>query len=468
MAKGQAAITAPGGRKRGQSFTSHGHGLLSRWNATEGREVYYVQVYYEGRRYTEAAGTLNQAQRRLGKRLEEVREGTYLPPRARRAAKRAALVRQRSLAFDEASERFLKHVEKHTGYHAAHKGLFKRLGVWFGKSRLDEITRHDVHQFLQDRTKNLGPYKKWPRSIGLRTAYGELTGLSGLYGFLQDVEGFDLVNPCHRPRSRKYAAAEFGAYRPLREKRIPTGVELARIFELAGTVTYQEPDEKGVQRRTGSKFARLPKEQREAARAVFSAAVKACYFLAARPESELCQLQHGDVDLPDRDKVRSLKKGEEVLGSVTFRETKTGVDRTLPLHPEAEEALRAIMLERPKGERGLDAWRATPIFRSVDGTAWDRHSYRKPWKALMVAVAAEFPRLSGMVLRDLRTAASTTMRAAGVDGAIAAKILGHSEAMNASAYTVATDETSRRAILSLLPSATQPAEVAVGVAVKPV
>jgi site-specific recombinase XerD len=125
------------------------------------------------------------------------------------------------------------------------------------------------------------------------------------------------------------------------------------------------------------------------------------------------------------------------------------VDRTLPLHPAAEDALRAIMIERPKDERRLDAWRATPIFRSLDGDAWDRHSYRKPWKALMVAVATEFPRLSGMVLRDLRTAASTTMRSSGVDGAIAAKILGHSEGMNAKAYTVATDESSRRAILSL-------------------
>src|SRR5262249_21677779 len=157
------------------------------------------------------------------------------------------------------------------------------------------------------------------------------------------------------------------------------------------------------------------------------------YYQAARPESETCGLDWRDVWLPDRETVKSIK-GEPILGTVTFRDTKTGVDRRLPLHPEAEAALREIMPERPTDPGEIEGWEALPVFCNADGRRWDRHSYRKPWVALMAAVTKDHPKLAGMVMRDLRTAANTAMREAGTGAAIAAKLLGHSEGMNERHY----------------------------------
>jgi hypothetical protein len=107
------------------------------------------------------------------------------------------------------------------------------------------------------------------------------------------------------------------------------------------------------------------------------------------------------------------------------------------------------MPERPTDPSGIATWESTSVFRNIGGTTWTRQTYRKSWLATIAAVTAKHPRLAGMVLRDLRTAANVRMAEQGTDAAIRAKLLGHSAEMNAGHYVEATDESSRRAVLSL-------------------
>jgi hypothetical protein len=434
---------------------------------TEAGMTYYVRVTPNGRQYREWIGvskidergkdeTEIQAHARLRELRQEMRvarlkKEKWMRPDERKAAELAATegarlaeeqaraaeeAKRLTLLFESAKDRFLKHVASDEEYHAAHEGFFRRLGRAFNGRHMDEITRREVHTFMEDRTNRTGPYADWPRAIGLRSAQTEVTALSALFGFLQDVEGHDLDNPCSRPRSRKYARAKLGVYTPKRKKVVfESEAERDALFLAARTATHKE--------------ARLKAPDQEAARQRFAAFVKATYYLAARPESETCGLDCGDVELPDRSKVVTLKAGQEVLGTVHFRDTKTGVDRKVPLHREAEDALREIMPERPTDPGELEAWKSTPVFRSLDGSRWTRQTYRDAWKAAVAAVAGKHPRLASMVLRDLRTAANVRMAEQGTDAAIRAKLLGHSAEMNASAYVEATDESSRRAVLSL-------------------
>jgi site-specific recombinase XerD len=434
---------------------------------TEAGMTYYVRVTPNGRQYREWIGVSKLDERgrdeteiKAHARLREIRQEMriarrekrpWMRPDERAAAEFAATEgarqaeeqaraadeeRRRTLLFESATERFLKHVAADEDYHEAHKGYFARLGRAFNGRHVAEITRREVHTFMEDRTNRTGPFADWPRPVGLRPAQTEVTALSSLYGFLQDVEGHDLVNPCSRPRSRKYARAKLGVYTPKRRKVVfETEAERDALFLAARTATHKE--------------ARLKAPDQEAARQTFAAFVKATYYLAARPESEVCGLTWGDVDMPDRDKLVTLTAGQEALGSVLFRETKTGVDRRVPLHREAEDALREIMPKRPTAPGEVEAWEATSVFRSLDGSTWTRQTYRKAWKAAIAASAKQHPRLKGMVLRDLRTAANVRMAEQGTDAAIRAKLLGHSAEMNAGRYVEATDESSRRVVLSL-------------------
>jgi len=77
-------------------------------------------------------------------------------------------------------------------------------------------------------------------------------------------------------------------------------------------------------------------------------------FTGMRPESEACKL--------------------------TIRDSKTGGSRAIPIHPEVEDDLRAIMEPRPTDPADLDSWQGLPIFRKRDGRkAMDRNSYQVPW-----------------------------------------------------------------------------------------
>jgi hypothetical protein len=446
-------------------WSYHGRGIKSKVRARDGKRIFYIEVYWQGARITEKAGsTERQAIKLLGQRQGEIDAGTYHPPRERRdgerrkreAEKREAAEREK-LRFDAVSERFLASVNQHTRYHREHRGYLSRLARAFGAHYLDGITRADVAKYYQDRIHNSGPFAGWKRNVGMRPAQTEIVALSALYTFLSEVEGVELPNPCHRPRRRKFSSVIVPVYRPKRVKVIPTDEELEALFRAAALVPYVEPRPRGEQRRSGSTFARLSPEERARSRKLFAAFVEATFFTAARPESELCQITHGDLELPDRTNLVTID-GKDVLGYVTFRGTKTGVDRRIPLHPRAERALREVMVERPTRTGGesvaafserLAEWSTLPVFRGVGGRAWDRCSYRRAWRTMMRSIVVEFPHLKGLVARDLRTAANVRMAEASLDPAIRARLLGHAEAMNAKHYTEITGEAARRAILAL-------------------
>ena len=118
-----------------------------------------------------------------------------------------------------------------------------------------------------------------------------------------------------------------------------------------------------------------------------------CYYTGSRP-LEPCRLTHGDVELGDGDD----------WGAVTYRRTKTDDQRRVLLHPEAERALRAIMLPVPMDPEARDQWRQTPVFRRRGSLLrpWDTSSYRKAWAAALEAVSESYPEVVGMWVRDLR------------------------------------------------------------------
>lgn len=129
-------------------------------------------------------------------------------------------------------------------------------------------------------------------------------------------------------------------------------------------------------------------------------------------------------------------------GQVAFTQTKTDTPRTVPLHPEAEAALRSIMPDDPASDAYIFPRRGKP------GEPWKRTSYRKAWIATLEAVSEEHPRLKGMWGRDWRKAAIIDMRAAGTDGTIAGKLAGHSTQMS-NHYTQARDQHTRAAVALL-------------------
>ena len=129
------------------------------------------------------------------------------------------------------------------------------------------------------------------------------------------------------------------------------------------------------------------------------------------------------------------------MGWVTFRFCKKGDDRTVPLHPEAETALKAILRPRPDDPGEEERWGALPVFskRGLRGEPWDRHSYKKAWTNPLEAAVygltwevyeklrakvrdgrAEFPKeqypaLRRMWLGDFRKAMISDTRRAGTD-----------------------------------------------------
>lgn len=374
--------------------------------------------------------TLIEADRRLKLRRAEARTArlNHLPwftPKEREARRieeeekeRQEAVRlaqqaedgRRPLLFEEASKRFLDECAEKYAVPQDLKGHHRRLGRAFKGVYLDALTRRDIRRYMEDRANNTGAFADWPRKVGPRAAQMEIVALSALYGYLEE-EGYDLPNPCQRPRGRKYGKTKLTLYRPKRKAIIPTKEQLLAIFEATPNP-------------------------------IMKAAAILCYYTAARPESELCQLRHGDIVLPAKD------APPRVLGSITYRRTKTGKDRTVPLHPEAVPALQAIMLDRPADVDTAGAWEQAPVFRRANGSPWTRQSYRDQWAETLEKVTAEHPALRGMWVRDFRKAANTTMRQAGTDPATAAGVLGHSAEQNFD-YVVTTTDAAQRAILNL-------------------
>jgi integrase len=276
-----------------------------------------------------------------------------------------------------------------------------------------------------DRLSNTGPFAKWPRRVSRRVPEIEIAAMSALYTHLE-AAGYRLVNPCHRPRTRRKDGL-LAPYRPRHATPIPSRPELKAI--LGAT--------------------RQGKDSRELITDAHRGLFALCYYTAARPESEPCRLLHGDVE---------LGHGAN-WGSVTYRATKTGGDRRVPLHPEAARYLRPLLLPVPMDKDERERWARTPVFRKMPGklgkgrkrqdVRWDRSSYAKAWANALAAVAKDRQELAGLWLRDLRKIARTYMVGARVHPDVIRKIMGHADRKAEDRYFVPTDE-DLRAGLSVL------------------
>lgn len=168
---------------------------------------------------------------------------------------------------------------------------------------------------------------------------------------------------------------------------------------------------------------------------------KLAYYLGGpRPESELCRLRWRDVIFPED--VARFRKGETPQGYVMFVKTKTDRPRSVPMHFEAEAALRSLMPTNPDPAAYVLHQRNKPH------KAWTRQSYYKAWHVTVDTLKDEHPNLAGMWLRDFRKAAITDMREGGTDRTIAAKTAGHGPDMSDD-YTQAPDQYKRAAISRL-------------------
>ncbi len=427
----------PKNHGRGQpQIKRHGDGIYSKWNRTREEWVYYVQYWWQPpgglrkKRISEQVPRDNDGKCRLktarkiaAQRDRDRLQPDFLPPHVEKRQKRGELQREedarRPLLFDVASERFLGECAEE---YSRPKDTCRRFRSWlslaFEGRYLHEITKQDIHQYHLDRLRNQGPFKG-RRVRTRRAADVEITALSALYAYMQENGYEDLENPCHSPRTRRKKKGALKPYKPLHKPIIPNLKHRKAIFAAATTLELR-------------------------------AFLTLCYYTAGRPESEPCRLTHGDVELVESAKVQTLY-GAPVLSRLRYRDTKTGDDRTIRLHPEAEVALRAIMLPRPEGGPALEIWKLVPIFRKrASVKPWDRSSYRKGWSNTLKTVCVAHPELAGMWVRDFRSTARTVMTDAGVPEVALRRVLGHSVDVSGGYYRV-TEDMHRKAILALGP-----------------
>lgn len=360
--------------------------------------------------------TIEAAKRLLKKRRQEVsdareREEAWIPPKERAVIAAEA---RKPLLFDEASKHFLEECADRYAVPADVRGHHRRLALAFSGRYLDTIKRSDIRTYRLQRETGTGPFAGWPRKVGPRPAQMEIMALSALYGYLEE-DYPELGNPCFRPKGKKYGKTKAEAYRPKRSKIIPNEARREAIFKAAEDLGDRE---------------------------MLAFLMLTYYCGGGRPESEVAQVRHGSITLPDEDAASS------VLGRVTFKDTKTGEDRKVPVHPAAFPALRGIMLPRPADSDAPSLWMETPLFRRRDGTPWTRQSYRDRWQKIRAHVATQYPEVARMWVRDFRSTATTEMRSQGASASTTAKVQGHSAEMSYR-YVEATDEAHEAAILKL-------------------
>src|SRR5262245_1498417 len=166
--------------------------------------------------------------RRTAAREARLHRQSYLTPREKANAEkqieseRASATRdaRAPLIYEAAVSRFLA---ARAATYARPKALtkaFEVIGRWFDGKHLDEITKHDIRQFVRDRTDRAGPYSDWPRPVGLRPAQVDVARLSAMFGYLIEDEERKIENPCSRYRSR-HARTKTEVYRPKRRPVIP-------------------------------------------------------------------------------------------------------------------------------------------------------------------------------------------------------------------------------------------------------
>ena len=412
-----------------------------------GTSIIYLRYQANGRQFRERVGpsakdqfgkdeTLIAARKLLKERRSEIHEARmrrepWLSPKERKQlAAEEAVKKQdgrRELLFEVAVARFLNRNAKLYARPEEIRSIFEnRLAKAFAGRYLDEITPLEIRDYTDHRLSNSGSFSAHKKKVGQRTPETELTKLSALYTYLIEEEQREIKNPCSRPRAGRRKRKKSEVYRPKRKPVIPSRAAIRALFDAA---VVPGPD--------GGQPVKT-----------FKALFQLFYYTAGRPESEPCQLRHGDVTLPDRDKVRTMT-GKAVLGSVTFRHTKTGVDRTIPLNPEAEADLRALMKPRPDDPKELEDWTQLPIFRKRGSSSpMDRNSYRKAWTAAVKVACKEYPELAGMVPRDFRKTSRTMLTNAQVPEPTIRRIMGHSLDVS-QGYHELTEEAAEQAILTL-------------------
>ena len=423
---GRSSRGSPGETRRFKDA----RGIYAKWVPSlydgKGGWSYYIQYYWNGKRVTEKVPAVRRDQLKAAKRFKAQRErekhlSDFEPSQVKKRREREESEQEADarspLLFEEASARFLKECGKEYARADEVRRMFRnRLALAFNGRHLDEVNRVEIRRYYVDRLSNTGPFKKWKRKVGQRAPETEITLLSALYTFLQD-EGHEIDNPCHRPRTRRKDGL-LRPYKPAHEPVIPRKAKQRQaIFEAC---------------KKGKNGKRLISDEE---RVLW----KLCFYTAARPESEPCRLLHGDVEFADGDR----------WGAVTYRNTKTGTNRRVLLHPEVERDLRAIMLPLPIDQVEREQWKRTPLFRKR-GTrkAWDKGSYKKAWKHTIEVASKQHPELAGMWLRDFRAAAKSIMIDGEAEELVVNRILGHQGGIPGRYYRQ-SDKAMRRALRAL-------------------
>lgn len=387
------------------------------------------------------------AVRILGERRAAVRETKlaredYVPPRAmldaaREAADRAEAQQRDArapLIYEAAVKRFIAARGASYARPRSIELRFSIMGRALNGRHLDELARRHVRQYVRDRTDRTGPFESWPHAVGLRPAQMDVVQLSALFGFLIEDEEREIENPCSRYRSRR-SRTKAEVYRPKRKPVIPIDDQCLAIFDAA---TMGKDD----------RFARHLDGQ------PVRAFLKLCYFTGARPESEACALTHGAVTLSDPAVVDL--SGNRRMGRIQFVDTKTpDGDRELPLHPDLEDDLKAVMLPRPTDPAAVEAWKALPIFRrrsrpgkNEAAKAWDKSSYQRAWAKILNRLQEKHPHLADMIVRDFRKVARTKMTNQGVPEPTIRWFMGHARNVSQT-YCEISDSAAKAAVSAL-------------------
>jgi integrase len=394
-------------------WTFHGDGVQSKEHrGADGviRRRFYPRYSYKGRRYLDKSKRTERAARaRVSELLEEKdRMGdAWVPPHIKREQEKAererADARRAELLFETAVDGFVKARADRYARPREVPQILARCGRTFGGRYLDKIARGEIKRYPAQRGK-------------IRTAQQELSVLSQVYRWLQDNGHDDLNNPC-LANGRGLLSED--TYTPKHKKVIPGPDVLRALFTEADAKPKRRT---GITRRMGA-FLRL------------------LYYTGCRPE-EIGALRCSDVRLPDPKVVGTDRN--PIPGCVTIRKGKTAnAARGIPLHPEAVDAVKAIM-------RDPDDWL---FVRKVedDERPWDRYTYRKAWVNILDAVAKDHPEVADMWVRDLRSTFETRLIDAGVHDLVVKRLMGHAKDgrdMTARYYEL-TEDPARKAILNL-------------------
>lgn len=365
------------------------------------------------------------AERRAAVRAAKTRKEPYKTPkeqtedaeRQRAESAKVAADARTPLLFEEAVKRFT--LARGQSYSTdAFKGYLRNLGKAFAGRYLDTITKAEVAQYYRDRRHNAGPFADWPHKGGIRPAENDLVQFSALYTFLTGEEEHEIRNPCSGYRS---GAGKMKAetYTPERTPYTASDAEVAAIFKAAS-------------RKNMPRFA--SHLNGDPLRAFFMV----CHYTGGRTESEPCALRHGDVTFSDPNVVST--SGRKAMGQIRIRKAKNArSNRDLPMHPDLEDDLKAVMLKRPEDPTEIEAWAALPIFRQRDAKkAWTTSSYKKGWAAILAKLAKAHPGLGGMVVRDFRDLARTKLTDARIPEPVIRRWMGHAGDVSQRYYQVTT------------------------------